>query len=194
MRKLKVFEANICGCGTAAAGRRLVLLSFLPGHCSAPSTPPTPHSSFPTTPSPFYPISPCYSFLPVPHCSPSPPLRRPPSISAPPILHPNPYSPPTPNSFSPHLLTPPALFKAPPHHNLCFFSPSLHLPNSESYPLHTPSPPRPAQWLRSLDPTRKTPQAAAPPGALLYIERGAGRASAPGSHWLPRRPSNHSQL
>lgn len=174
---------------------------------STPLLPPRPllcpiHSSdspqfLPYHPQPlFTPSVPVILSSPVPHCSPSPPLRRPPSISAPPILHPNPYSPPTPNSFPPHLLTPPALFKAPSPPQFVFLPPPLHLPNSESYPLHTPSPPRPAQWLRSLSPTQKAPQApgCSPPGVLLYVERGAGRASAPGSHWLPRRPSNHSQL
>lgn len=174
MGKLKVFEANICGCGTAAAGRRLVLLSFLPGHCSAPSTPPTPHSSFPTTPSPFYPISPCYSFLP-----------RPP-------LLPIPSSAQTPLNFCSLNPSPQPLF--PPNSQL-FFPPS---PNTSRF-VQSPSPPQfvfllslpPSPQLRILPPAHpqpppartmaafarpnaKNPSGCSPPGSAPIYRKGGG--------------------
>lgn len=169
MRKLKVFEANICGHATAGC---LILLSFLPSHCSAPSTPPSPHfphNSFSTIPSPF---SPRQSLL----LFPPPLLPIPSSAQTPlnfcsPILHPGLYSPPTSNSFSPSP-NPSCFLESPP--------PQFVFPRSIR------SPPHPIILSSAHPPTthngcgcpakRKTPPNSRlqPMGALLYIEKGRG--------------------
>lgn len=164
MRKLKVFEANICGRGTAAAGQRLVLLSFLPGHCSAPSTPPTPHNSFPTTPSPFSPHQSLLLFpppsLPIPSSAQTPLNFCSPNPSPQPLFPPNSQllSPPSPN--------PSRFVQSPLPTTICVSSPpppSIS-PTQNPTPCTPPAPPGPHNGcVRSAQ--RKKPlrlQAAAP--------------------------------
>lgn len=174
MRKLKVFEANICGRGTAAAGQRLVLLSFLPGHCSAPSTPPTPHNSFPTTPSPFSPHQSLLLFpppsLPIPSSAQTPLNFCSPNPSPQPLFPPNSQllSPPSPN--------PSRFVQSPLPTTICVSSPPPPSPQLRILPPAHPQPPPARTMAAFAQPNAKSPSGSRlqPPGSAPICRKGGG--------------------